>query len=134
MEKLIGQSAKPEEDFQPNGVLREGFLEKRSKYIKSWRKRYVILTKTHLITHKYQHGWWETVTESITLNYNCKVQSGDNEIFKVMAQERTFYFKSADSSNKQAWIGALEKVMTRPTDKVDNNIEGVENTSKNIPE
>ena len=51
-----------------------------------------------------------------------------------MTQERALYFRSADSSDKEAWIGALQEAITRSADKVHNNTEGVENIFKNIPE
>ena len=70
----MGQSAKPMEDFQPDDVLRKGFLEKQSKYNNSWRKRFIILTKTHLITYNVKDGRRSAVTKSIPLKYEIYVE------------------------------------------------------------
>ena len=51
-----------------------------------------------------------------------------------MTQERALYFRSADSSDKEAWIGALQEAIARSADKFDNNMEGVDKILKNIPE
>ena len=81
MEMSYGQpmSANSQDLFQPNEVIKDGFLEKRSKFIKAWRNRYVVLTKTHLLTHKKKNRSWTEITELIPLK-NCKVQSADDEL------------------------------------------------------
>ena len=38
-----------------------------------------------------------------------------------MTQERIFYLKGTDSDDKEAWIGALEKAISRSAHLVDNN-------------
>ena len=93
-------------------ILKDGFLEKQSKFIKSWRKRYVNLTETHLKTFKQSNGIRQVATEFIPLNNDFRVKSADDELnvpnsFKVMTKDRTFYFRGADNADKEAWIEAL---------------------------
>ena len=39
MESLFGSApAEPVPDFQKKDILKEGYLEKQSRYMKSWRK------------------------------------------------------------------------------------------------
>ena len=65
--------------------------------MKSWRDRYVILLKTHLLTYKENDGNWKAATEVIPLNESSAVESAHEELqtqycFKVVVNEGVFYF------------------------------------------
>ena len=65
--------------------------------MKSWRDRYVILLKTHLLTYKENDGNWKAATEVIPLNESSTVESAHEELqtkncFKVVVNEGVFYF------------------------------------------
>merc|ERR1711934_577530 len=115
-------------EFQQKDIMKEGFLDKQSRYLKSWRKRYVILIKTHLLTFKDNMNRGAP-TEIIPINNCCTVKSADDELnvkntFKVLVQDRTFYFMGADNSDKESWIGALGKAMIKSSVLIDDNLDG----------
>ena len=131
MESLFGsQQQEDVPEVKPKDILKQGYLEKQSRYLKTWRKRWIILLKTHLLTFKDNNGDWRTPTEIIPINNCCTVKSADDELnvknsFKVLVQDRAFYFQGVDNSDKEAWIGALGKAMIKSTVMIDDNMEGV---------
>lgn len=54
-----------EQDIKTNKV-KEGFLIKRSRILKEWKKRWMVLTKTHLYSFEHK-GVYRTPTEKIPL-------------------------------------------------------------------
>ena len=68
-------------------------------------------------------------TEVIPINNCCTVKRADDELnqknsFKVLVQDRTFYFIGADNSDKESWIGALGKAMIKSSVLIDDNLDG----------
>ena len=91
-------------------------------------RRYVILIKSHLITYKDNMNR-DAPTEIIPINNCCTVKSADDELnqknsFKVLVNDRTFYFIGADNSDKESWIGALGKAMIKSSVLIDDNLDG----------
>ena len=82
MESLFGGSKPAEQvpQVKKSDILKEGFLEKQSRYMKSWRKRYAVLMKTHLLTYKDNSGDYSSPTEIIPINNCCTVKSADDEL------------------------------------------------------
>ena len=93
-------------------------------------RRYVVLLKTHMLTFKDNSGDYSSPTEIIPINNCCTVKSSDDELnlkntFKVLVQDRTFYFLGSDNSDKESWIGALGKAMIKSSVMIDENMDGV---------
>ena len=83
-----------------------------------------------MLTFKENNGDYSTPTEVIPINNCCTVKSADDELnikntFKVLVQDRTFYFMGVDNSDKEAWIGALGKAMIKASVMIDENMDGV---------
>ena len=90
----------------------------------------MVLIKTHMLTFKENDGIYSAPTEVIPINNCCTVKSADDELnvknsFKVLVQDRTFYFTGSDNPDKEAWIGALGKAMIKSSVMIDDNMEGV---------
>ena len=47
-------------------IIKEGYVMKRSRFIKKWRQRWLVITKTHALTYETK-GVYEGPTESINL-------------------------------------------------------------------
>ena len=132
MEALFGgsQPSEPVPEVRQSDILKEGFLEKQSRYLKSWRKRYVILMKSHMLTFRDNSGDYSAPTEIIPINECCTVKSADDELnlkntFKILVKDNTFYFCAMDNSDKESWIGGLGKAMIKTSVMIDDNMEGV---------
>ena len=46
-----------EQKFESFNIYKEGWLYKQSRYLKTWRKRWGVLTKTHLFTYKIEQEY-----------------------------------------------------------------------------
>lgn len=101
-----------------DNVLKEGYLSKQSKFLKKWRRRWFVLTPTHLCSFK-EEKTYKNPTEIILLKDCTTVKSAEDEIhennaFRIDAFDRTFYIIASSSSDKESWIGAIGKAMVTP--------------------
>jgi hypothetical protein len=105
-----------------NCVVYQGWLEKRSRYLQTWRKRYAILLKTHLVTYESEDTG-NIPTENILLR-NCKgIKSTHEEIkqelsFKIMFEEQSFYFKAFSNEDYQNWLKNITKALVHKKLKI----------------
>ncbi|CAG9331292.1 unnamed protein product [Blepharisma stoltei] len=100
-------------------ILREGWIEKQSRFVKEWRRRWLVLTPKFLFTFKQQHAYRDKPTETLRLQACLACKSAVEETkkdfsFKVETKERIFYFSALDRNDKDGWIGAIARAMVRP--------------------
>lgn len=112
------ESADTHEDFEV--IIKEGWIEKRSKYVKEWRPRWLVLTPRFLCTFKKQQDYRSAPTEKINLRLCSTVKSAEDDVnrpmsFRVDTSNRTYFFTAKDTAEKEIWIGAIGKAMVRPT-------------------
>eukprot|EP00743_Colponemidia_sp_Colp-15_P001076 GILK01001187.1.p1 GENE.GILK01001187.1~~GILK01001187.1.p1 ORF type:complete len:126 (-),score=15.73 GILK01001187.1:153-530(-) len=103
----------------PDSILKEGWLFKQSKFIKEWRRRWFVLTATHLYSFKSQ-GVYKNPTEVIDLRNCSTVKSAEEELntefaFRVDTPDRTFFLQASELSDKESWIGSIGRAMVRPS-------------------
>lgn len=101
-------------------IIKEGWIEKRSKYVKEWRSRWMVLTPRFLCTFKKQQDYRSSPTEKINLRLCATVKSAEDDVgrahsFRVDTSARSYFFTSKDMTEKEAWIGAIGRAMVRPT-------------------
>ena len=101
-------------------VIKGGWIEKRSRFVKKWRRRYLILTPKTLETYKEENISDSAPTERIPLDQTTTVKSAEEETkrefaFKVETRERIFYFCTSDVSDKETWIGVIGRAMVKPS-------------------
>jgi len=112
------ESADTRESFDV--ILKEGWIAKRSKYVKEWRQRWLVLTPRFLCTFKKQQDYRSSPTEKITLQGCSSVKSAEDDVgradsFRVDTNGRTYFFTAKDTAEKEGWIGAIGKIMIAPT-------------------
>lgn len=98
-------------------ILIQGWIEKRSRHLKRWRRRWMILTPKYLETYKSENG--KGRTERIILQQCATIKSVDEDLkipltFRLDSKTTSFYFKAEDQSSKEMWIGAIGKLMIKP--------------------
>ena len=64
--------------MQSTDVLKKGWAFKQSKFLKKWRKRYCVLTASHLQTYKSEDVN-EKPTEAIYFKHCNGVKSAEDE-------------------------------------------------------
>ncbi|CAE7580104.1 TMCO4 [Symbiodinium necroappetens] len=97
----------------PDSVL-EGWVWKRSRFLKRWRRRWLVLLPSGLRSFKYR-GHKEP-TESVQNGSVMRVYSADGEVqqarcFCVVVRERNYYMVCDDETQKRAWMLEIEKVL-----------------------
>lgn len=102
-----------EETFQ--NIVKEGWLEKRSRFLKGWRRRWIVLTPHYICTFKKQ-GQYKDPTEKILLAEFSSFFFADEEVnkqnsFKMITHDREFYFAADDTTNRDEWLSALGRVI-----------------------
>ena len=64
-----------------DNIVKQGYLQKRSRYLSQWKKRFVVLTKDHLLTFANNTNLTQP-TEVIKMEICCTVKSSDDETNK----------------------------------------------------
>ncbi|KAL4484246.1 hypothetical protein ABPG72_003530 [Tetrahymena utriculariae] len=98
-------------------IVKEGWLEKESKFLRSWRKRWFVLTNSTLYTFK-ESKVYKNPTEVIPLKSVTTIKSAEDETnklhsFKLEVGERKFYMVASANNEKEQWIGAIGKQMVK---------------------
>ena len=108
MNKVLKLFSSNNKDVKISEIIREGYLEKESRFMKTWKKRWTVLTKDSLYTFENEKQY-NNPTEIIDLSKIVVVRSDDdiNHGFKVILKGETFYFKSQDNKNKEDWIKTI---------------------------
>lgn len=101
-------------------ILKEGWIEKRSRFRKEWRRRWMVLTPRYLSSFKNQQQYTGSTTEMIRLQTCTTVKSAEEELkkpytFRLEIPGRSLYLCAKDAQDKEAWIGAIGRAMIRPT-------------------
>ncbi|CAJ1330197.1 unnamed protein product [Effrenium voratum] len=95
----------------PNSIL-EGWVWKRSRILKRWRRRWLVLLPGELMTFKYR-GHREP-TEVVPAGTVMRIYSADGEVqqarcFCVVVRERNYYMVCDDETQKRGWMQQIEK-------------------------
>eukprot|EP01084_Bolivina_argentea_P029003 53861_1 len=91
-----------------NRVLKEGWLQKKSRYIGKWRKWWVVVTFYNLIIYKTKEK--QERAESFTPEELETISSTqDDHVFCIKTNDKNcIYFKSDKLSEKQEWINNIK--------------------------
>jgi hypothetical protein len=109
--------------IHPDDILKEGWLTKQSVHLKSWKRRWVVLTPQYLCSFKTESER-RNPTECIRVKDCSTVKSatedaGKENAFRVDTPERVFLLIADSAQEREAWIGNIGKSMVRPTMMVD---------------
>lgn len=78
-----------------------------------------MLTSSTLCSYKTERSY-TSPTETIVLKECATVKSAEEDTnqpysFRVETASRVFFFVADDAAEKEAWIGAIGRMMVRPT-------------------
>jgi len=96
-------------------VVKEGWLEKKSRLLGAWRKRWFVLDGSTLYSFKQERSY-KNPTEAIDLKVYSSVKSsgdltGKQFSFDVYSSEMGFSLCASSESEKEDWIRALGKAI-----------------------
>lgn len=99
-----------------NYKIREGPLYKRSKFLKEWRERWIVLTSNYIYTFASKN--LDEVTDIIDLkeikSYKSYLRKDEEMIppgFKVRSADDMYYFCAKNCNEKWSWLVSLERLM-----------------------
>lgn len=108
---------------------KEGFLEKQSRHLKRWKKRWFVLQDSTLYSFKKEKVY-EDPTETIDLRVFSSVKSSEDytnrpHSFDVYSSDMVFSMVAASESEKEDWIRAIGRaiVISRTKSWQDENDE-----------
>mmetsp|Transcript_5656 Transcript_5656/g.16837 ORF Transcript_5656/g.16837 Transcript_5656/m.16837 type:complete len:165 (-) Transcript_5656:534-1028(-) len=97
-------------------IRKEGYVLKESAIIRQYRKRWLVLTRTHLYTFKKDRSYLEP-TEVVDLKACGTVKSADDITnkpysFTVQVPDRNFYFTCVNDKERNEWVAAIGRATT----------------------
>ena len=114
--KMLGQATNDNSGIvlRENDVLCSGWLEKSSKFLATWKKRHMVLTKDYLCSFEHE-GQLSNPTEALSLKdcQTVKSSEDDSNTITVQTPERTFQLRAENPQEKERWIGAIGRAMIK---------------------
>jgi len=115
-------------------LTKEGFLEKQSRHLKRWKKRYFVLKDHTLYSFKKEKSY-ENPTEVINLLEFPLVRSFATTLhhfgFELASPDQTFSFVASNNTEREEWLSAISAAMVAsPTSPSAVNGELVKNIAK----
>ncbi len=104
-----------------NQFLYKGWLYKQSRFLRTWRRRYAVLTKTELLTYKTENVN-ETPTENIKVS-SCKAvksandETGQAQSFCIQGDGIEYFFYADTEEEKNRWIGLISEITSQGDDR-----------------
>ncbi|KAJ1631650.1 hypothetical protein T492DRAFT_994089 [Pavlovales sp. CCMP2436] len=97
-------------------LRKEGYVLKESAILRQYRKRWLVLTRTHLYAFKKDHSYADP-TEVVDLRACGTVKSADEitnkaHSFTVQVPDRNFYFACANEKERNEWVAAIGRATT----------------------
>lgn len=98
-----------------NNPAKEGYLEKQSRHLKRWKKRWFVLQDSTLHSFKKEKNY-ENPTESIDLRVFCSVKSSEDytnrqHSFDVYSADHVFSMVAVSENEKEDWIRAIGRAI-----------------------
>ena len=116
MSSLRGAAGTAGEAVDVSNIRKEGWVMKESAMIRSYRKRWLVLTPEHLYTFK-QERRYDSPTEEIDLKLCGTVKSADDLTnrqftFTVQVPDRNFFLMAATDAERNEWVAAIGRATT----------------------
>eukprot|EP01084_Bolivina_argentea_P023312 43471_1 len=114
---------------EPNiiNILQEGWVEKRSKHIGTWRKRWMVIAENKDRIFVYTFKWekkYKNPTETILISGNHHVQDemikNDHtfNLYNKLTREN-FIFRASNENDKRSWIDCVHQINVENKSDVD---------------
>jgi hypothetical protein len=98
--------------FQSDKIWLEGYLEKESRWLKIWRKRWCVLTSTGLYAYRAE-GDIKNSTESVLLDDFSSVKTtfqGEKRkhVIRIETPQRTLLLSARSEMEMHKWMNAIQ--------------------------
>lgn len=108
----VGASAKHDDD-----IIRTGWVWKRSRHLRRWRRRWVVLTPNAVFTYKGRRD--PNPTDTIMVQDVVEVVDGNNDVrqpycFLIKLKRQSMYMVCDDAFQKVQWMNECSRVLPQP--------------------
>jgi len=98
-----------------NNPQKEGWLEKQSRHLKRWKKRWFVLQDSNLYSFKKEKVY-DSPTETIDLKVFSSVKSSEDytnkpHSFDVYSNDTVFSMVANTENEKEDWIRAIGRAI-----------------------
>lgn len=102
---------------QVQNIRKEGWVMKESAMIRTYRKRWLVLTPERLYSFKQEKKYHDIPTEEVDLKKCGTVKSADDLTnrqftFTVQVPDRNFFLMAASDSERNEWVAAIGRATT----------------------
>eukprot|EP00438_Fugacium_kawagutii_P033086 Skav229599 [mRNA] locus=scaffold510:208561:208899:+ [translate_table: standard] len=103
----------------PNSIF-EGWVWKRSRFLKIWRRRWVVLLPNQLMSFKNRGDLHPT--ELLPVGSVLGVHSADAQVqqtrcFCVAVRQRNYHMVADNEKDKRTWMKEIEKALCKKRDQ-----------------
>jgi PH domain len=99
-------------------IIKEGWVEKRSRFVKKWRKRWMVATPRFLFTFKNEKNYKSSPTENIRFSECLSIKSFEDKqkqfVFKLQTKTREVFFSAIDVDDRANWIKGISRLIISP--------------------
>lgn len=97
-------------------INKKGFLVKRSKYLKKWKKRFIVLTNIHIFAYTSSTKDAEC-TMHLSLKECSDVRSIPDtdelkNIFSFTSDGKEYWLEAESEKEKEEWMTAISKAIS----------------------
>ena len=114
-----------EEDIRQHKI-KEAMVWKKSRYLKEWRERWVVLTENNVYSFEKKQVYRNPtevlpVAEIETLKLYHKEQQERPFSFRLESKNLNFYLSCSNNQEKWSWVSAVERMIDRKQNNVTND-------------
>ncbi len=104
------------DNLQNEKIVKKGFLNKKSKYLGNWKKRYIVLTENYIFAYTDDTPGAEC-TMNLTLSEcfgpkHLQMESNDEYGFCFCNDGKIYCFKTNSLDEKNEWINTLRESLS----------------------
>ena len=97
-----------------SAIIKQGYLTKQGGFVKSWKKRFFVLTESRMEYYTEQNGKLKGTIEfdgttTCQLAHECKRQPA----FQISTPERIYYLQPDNYPDCDSWIETVKGVLRK---------------------
>ena len=100
-------------------IVKSGWVEKRSQYLKQWRRRWLMLTENELLTYKNplanEKATFQVILSSILEAVPCEQEMSYKEFcFRITTKSRKYFIAATSDEEMCQWLNLINTASQGP--------------------
>jgi len=127
---------------KPTGILKEGMVVKQGGRIKTWKKRWCVLTETEVMYYKDEQNpaiKYQNIQGHIEMDIIENVDKVYERVkkkfcFKLVTPNRTFVISAPSEEEMESWIMCIRNALSKRRSLTGQNSTSIDYNSKSLEE